>query len=197
MNLTYLVVSPIGTNCYIVYDKAEKAAVVIDPGDSPDEILSLLSDLGVELKGLLFTHGHFDHVGASSALIAMTGARAWIHKADIGMPFHLKNGLTYTDTYDEGDVLELGPFRFTVLHTPGHSPGSVCLLCGSWLFSGDTLFAGSCGRTDLWGGSWHEMMASLRRLAALPGQWAVYPGHGEFTTLARERQTNPYLRIDN
>jgi glyoxylase-like metal-dependent hydrolase (beta-lactamase superfamily II) len=118
----------------------------------------------------------------------------WLCEADTVLPERLTAGpLYYTDTYADGDTVEVGSLRFTVLETPGHTPGSVCLLCENVLFSGDTLFAGSCGRTDFPGGSMEKMMASLRRLGQLEGDLRVLPGHMEASTLDRERRWNPYL----
>ena len=114
---------------------------------------------------------------------------------ETALPESLSDGpVYYTDTYEDGNEIPLDSLRFTVLETPGHTPGSVCLRCGDLLFTGDTLFAGSCGRTDFPGGNGAAMRASLRRLAALPGDCTVLPGHGPATTLARERQFNPYMK---
>ena len=119
----------------------------------------------------------------------------YLHPADRSLPSWLTHGLEADRDLTEGEVLDLAGMRFTVLHTPGHTPGSVCFRCGDALFAGDTLFAGSCGRTDLPGGSWADMLLSLRRLAGLEGDCAVYPGHGETTTLEQERRSNPYMQM--
>ena len=118
-----------------------------------------------------------------------------MHPADRALPSWLTHGLTADEELHEGDELDFDGLRFKVLHTPGHTPGSVCFLCGDLLFSGDTLFAGSCGRTDLPGGSWKDMTASLRRLAELEGDYTVLPGHEESTTLSAERESNPYIEM--
>lgn len=183
------------TNCYIVCDKESKTCCVIDPGYDADAILDKLDSLNLTLEAILLTHGHFDHVGAVKELAAETGCKVYLHPADLTMPPMMTAGkLYYTDTYDEGDVLHLAGLTFTVLHTPGHTPGSVCLQCETSLFSGDTLFAGSCGRTDLPGGDWDTIAVSLKRLAALEGNLWILPGHGGTSTLRDEKKYNPYLR---
>lgn len=183
------------TNCYIVCDKGSKTCCIIDPGYDADAILDKLDSLGLKAEAILLTHGHFDHVGAVKELAAETGCKVYLHPADLTMPPMMTAGkLYYTDTYDEGDVLHLAGLTFTVLHTPGHTPGSVCLQCETSLFSGDTLFAGSCGRTDLPGGNWDAIASSLKRLSALEGNLWILPGHGSTSTLRDEKKYNPYLR---
>lgn len=183
------------TNCYILHQEASSSCVVIDPGYTPEVILDFLSGKGLTLEAILLTHGHFDHVGAVRDLAAETGCRVYLNPGDLSMPPKLTAGpLYYTDTYSEGDTISPAGISFQVLSTPGHTPGSVCLIAEDFLFSGDTLFAGSCGRTDLPGGSTRAIRESLRRLAALPQDYSVHPGHGESTTLAWEKQYNPYMR---
>ena len=183
------------TNCYILHQEASSSCVVIDPGYTPEVILDFLAGKGLKLEAILLTHGHFDHVGAVRDLAAETGCRVWLNPDDLSMPPKLTAGpLYYTDTYSEGDTISPAGISFQVLSTPGHTPGSVCLIAEDFLFSGDTLFAGSCGRTDLPGGSTRAIRESLRRLAALPQDYSVHPGHGESTTLAWEKQYNPYMR---
>ena len=183
------------TNCYIIHEEASKTCCVIDPGYDADRILDKLDALGLTLEAILLTHGHFDHVGAVRELAAETQCDVYLCPEDLSMPPMMTAGpLYHTKTYVEGTQLSLAGLDITVLHTPGHTPGSVCLLTGNTLFSGDTLFAGSCGRTDLPGGSWSDILKSLRRLAALEGNYWVYPGHAESTTLAQEKRYNPYLR---
>lgn len=183
------------TNCYIIHDEASELCCVIDPGYDGDIILDKLDSLGLKLEAILLTHGHFDHVGAVKELAAETGCDVYIHAADLTMPPMMTAGpLYYTKTYTEGDQLKLAGLNISVLHTPGHTPGSVCLLCETSLFSGDTLFQGSCGRTDLPGGDWATILKSLNRLAAVAGNLWVFPGHGGSTTLRDEKKYNPYMR---
>ena len=183
------------TNCYLVWNEDSPACVVIDPGYQPDTVLAEAKRLGKEIAAILLTHGHFDHVGAVRDLAAETGCPVYLNEADLSMPPQMTAGpLYYTDTYGEGDFVELAGLSFKVLHTPGHTPGSVCLMCENAMFSGDTLFWGSCGRTDLPGGSWHTIRTSLKRLANLSGDYDVYPGHGDATKLSFERKMNPYMQ---
>ena len=182
------------TNCYIIHDEKSTSCCVIDPGYEADTILDKLSELGLSLEAILLTHGHFDHVGAVRQLAADTDCAVYLCAEDLTMPTRLTAGtLYYTQTYAEGTLLHLAGLDISVLHTPGHTPGSVCLLIGDTLFSGDTLFAGSCGRTDLPGGSWTQMQSSLKRLSQIEANLWVLPGHGESTMLASEQKYNPYL----
>ena len=182
------------TNCYILHQEGNRDCLVIDPGYEPEIILSYLSEKGLTLQAVLLTHGHFDHVGAVRELAAQTDCRVYINPKDLSLPSMLTAGpLYYTNTYGEGDLPDIAGISFRVLETPGHTPGSVCLITENSIFSGDTLFRGSCGRTDLPGGDYRAMKESLKRLAALREDYAVYPGHGSNTTLAWEQKTNPYL----
>ena len=183
------------TNTYIIHEENSALCCVIDPGFTPDVVLDKVEALGLEIEAILLTHGHFDHVGAVKELAAETQCDVYIHPEDLSMPPMMTAGpLYYTKTYAEGTNLHLAGLDITVLHTPGHTPGSVCLLIGNTLISGDTLFAGSCGRTDLPGGDWNTIRTSLRRLAAIEANLWVLPGHGGSTTLAEEKRYNPYLR---
>lgn len=182
------------TNCYIVRPEGAKECLVIDPGYEPEIILSFLKEKGLELSVIALTHGHFDHVGAVRDLAAETGCRVYLDTKELTLPPMLTAGpLYYTDTYADSDRVTLAGMDTLVLETPGHTPGSVCLLIDAHMFAGDTLFAGSCGRTDLPGGDPRAMRDSLRRLAKLEGNFFVHPGHGPGSTLDQEKQTNPYL----
>ena len=183
------------TNCYVVYDDNSPDCIVIDPGFEPDTVLLAIKGLKKNLAAILLTHGHFDHVGAVKLLAADTDCKVYIHENDLSLPATLTAGpLYYTHTYGEGDTLKIAGVTIRVLHTPGHTPGCVCLLAEDNLFSGDTLFRDSCGRTDLPGGNGAELFKSLRRLAALPGDYRVLPGHGMESTLEEERENNPYMQ---
>ena len=200
MQVKVLQVGPIGTNCYLLEDEKAHVAAVIDPGDEAGRILQVIRDDGVDVKYILLTHGHYDHTTAVPELHqALPQAEIYIHKADANgagsQLFPLAGQIPDLKFYDEGDALTLGELTIQVLHTPGHSKGSVTLKVGDVLFCGDTLFAGSCGRTDFPGGSMKQMMTSLARLAALPGDYRVLPGHMEPSTLERERKTNPYMQM--
>ena len=182
------------TNCYIIHEENSRTCCVIDPGYDADRILDKLDSLGLTLEAVLLTHGHFDHVGAVKDLAAETQCDVYLHPEDLSMPPMMTAGaLYYTKTYGEGSLLKLAGLEISVLHTPGHTPGSVCLLTDTAIFSGDTLFQGSCGRTDLPGGDWATIGKSLKRLAALEGNFWVYPGHGPSTTLRDEKKYNPYM----
>jgi glyoxylase-like metal-dependent hydrolase (beta-lactamase superfamily II) len=182
------------TNTYIIHEEKSSACCVIDPGYEADTVLSKVEELGLTLEAILLTHGHFDHVGAVKDLAADTGCRVFLCPEDALLPPMFTAGkLYYTDTYAEGTLLNIAGLYIHVLHTPGHTPGSVCLLVENALFSGDTLFAGSCGRTDI-GGDWATILKSLRRLSNMEADFTVYPGHGESTTLAQEKRYNPYMR---
>ena len=183
------------TNTYLVWEENSSVCVVIDPGYQANTILREAKALGKKISAIFLTHGHFDHVGAVRDLVAEVGGPVYPNEADLAMPAQLTAGpLYYTNTYNEGDFVDAAGLSFKVLHTPGHTPGSVCLMCENVIFSGDTLFWGSCGRTDLPGGSWNTIRVSLRRLADLKGDYRVYPGHGDETTLDFERKMNPYMQ---
>ena len=198
MKVKLLRVGPIGTNCYILEDDQTNLAAVIDPGDEPELIQEALEKEGVEVRYLLLTHGHYDHTTAVPALHRVyPQADIYIHQADANGAgstlFPLAGEVDDLKLYDEGDVIRLGDHEIQVLHTPGHSPGSVTLKVEDVLFTGDTLFAGSGGRADGRGGSYEQIMQSLKRLGELKGDFHVCPGHEATSTLERERRSNPFL----
>ena len=183
------------TNCYMAWADGADSCVVIDPGYEPERVLEEAFHAGKKIESILLTHGHFDHVGGVKKVAAETGCRVYICQEDLALNPRLTDGaIYYTDTYAQGDALTLAGLTFTVHQTPGHTPGSVCLVSSDVIFSGDTLFAGTCGRTDLPGGSGTQMRVSLERLAAMEGNYRVLPGHGEDSTLDMERRSNPFMQ---
>ncbi len=192
----------IGTNCYLLMDDTTHTCALIDPGDEGEFLVGKVRESGCELKMILLTHGHFDHVTAvPDVLRAYPGLPVYIHERDYndattGGGFSEGIGpIASAVYYKEGDTIQLGSLTITVLETPGHTRGSVTLKVGDEaLFTGDTLFAGSCGRTDFPGGSYAQMLHSLARLGRLPGDYKVYPGHESHSTLERERAVNYYMK---
>ncbi|MBR4016915.1 MAG: MBL fold metallo-hydrolase [Oscillospiraceae bacterium] len=194
LQIHFLPLGAYQTNCYLVWDDASSQCIVIDPGYTPEKVLAEAEKLGKSVAAVLLTHGHFDHVGGVKGIADKTGCPVYLHEKELSLPEEMTAGpLCYTHTYGQGDTLSLAGLTIEVLHTPGHTPGSVCLQAEDSLFTGDTLFMDSCGRTDFPGGSMAEMFRSLQRLAALEGDFAVYPGHGPATKLSQERQYNPYM----
>ncbi len=197
MKIQMMHVGELGTNCYLLEDEATRAAAIVDPGGAGDQVLAQARAQGMEVKLILLTHAHFDHTGGVAALHkALPEVPVYLHPADaalLGTQVFPAIGAP-TVPYGEGDTLKLGELTLTVLHTPGHTPGGVCLLVGDALFTGDTLFQGSMGRTDFAGGSYEELMASLRRLGRLEGDFHVLPGHMGTTTLEAERRSNYYMQ---
>jgi hydroxyacylglutathione hydrolase len=202
-------------NCSIIGDPVSREALVVDPGDEVNRILELLGRHKLTVKAIVSTHAHIDHVGGLSKLHQYTGAPVMMHRDDVplyqgmeiqaaflGVPTPEIGELDQLLT--EGDALQWGSLQAHVMHTPGHTPGRISLylppgagqitLAAPQLFAGDTLFAGSIGRTDLWGGSMDQIMESLRgKLLQLPDDTIVHPGHGPRTTIGEERQSNPFL----
>ena len=198
MKVKMMQVGPIGTNCYMLEDEETRKAAVIDPGDEADKIAQVLRQDGVEVEYILLTHGHYDHTtGVPGLKEQFPAAQVYIHRADANGAgstlYPLAGQVKDLHNYGEGDTLALGGLTISVMETPGHSPGSVTLRVGDVLFTGDTLFCGSCGRTDLRGGSYEQIMASLKRLGELEGNFHVCPGHDRTSTLEQERRYNPFL----
>ncbi len=199
MKVYVLEVPPIGTNCFILCDPDSGRCAVIDPGGGAEAVISAVEESACTPDCILLTHGHYDHTGAAKAVSEHFGnVPIYLNERDV-LPdgsralsqFPRVGG---TQNCDEGDTISVGSLKLQVLATPGHSRGSVTFRCGDLLFCGDTLFAGSCGRTDLYGGSMDEIMRSLARLGALEGDLQVLPGHMEMSTMELERRRNPYLQ---
>lgn len=195
MNIITITGGSLYTNCYMAWGEGSDTCILVDPGFEGEQILDAVRSQGKKVEAILLTHGHFDHVGGVKVIAAQTGCKVYIHKADLELPNKLTLGtIPCTDHYDEGDVLQLAGLSLKVMHTPGHTPGGVSLVCEDVIFSGDTLFAGTCGRTDLPGGSYLEISRSLLRLSELEGEYRVLPGHGESSSMDMERRFNPYMQ---
>ncbi len=204
-----VIVSPFQTNCYIVACPKTREGIIIDPGDEPERILAVVKFHKVNVKAIVATHGHLDHVLAVKAVKEATGATFFLPELDLPLVQNahiqarsygcLAEPVPHPDEFlCEGQTLTIGEISFQVLHLPGHTPGHIALYFDSphgskHLFSGDVLFAGSVGRTDLPGGSWEQLQSSLNRLMSLPDETIVYPGHGLRTTIGKERLYNPFM----
>ena len=201
MKIQTIPVGQLMTNCYLVCDEQAKVCAVVDPGDEAGRIIGAVERSGCELRYVLLTHGHYDHFTGLTGLLEKYDVPVYIHPADAeegrNNPWSLKFPRlddAHQRWYGEGDTLTLGSLIIHVLSTPGHSKGSVCLVVEDAILAGDTLFYGSCGRTDFPGGDYKEMLLSLARLARLEGNYRVYPGHDRATDLEWERRMNPYMR---
>lgn len=204
MDMYTLNLGELGTNCYIVQTDSEKCAAV-DIGGDPEVFLEFIESKNLKLDKILLTHGHFDHIGGVKEVQKKTGALVYIHSFDSAMlegdssslaasfGMRLKTIDNYNEVQD-GDVIKSGEKEFRVMHTPGHTKGSICYIMDDVIFSGDTLFAGSMGRTDYPSGNIDEMRSSLKKLKLMDGDYKVYPGHFDSTTLEYERKANPYMR---
>ena len=212
MRVEVFSVAPMGANCYIVTDQKSGQAIIIDPGYPDPAALSRAAELGDRVRYILFTHRHFDHVLGAVAFKKATGAPLVIHKMDaeglcdpevslyarFADYYDIEQETVKADlTVDEGDRLSFADGVIEVLHTPGHTSGSVCYRLGELLFTGDTLFRGSMGRVDFPSGSVKQMENSLRRLSGMDGHLAVYSGHGGATDIDTERRTNMYMKRAN
>ena len=205
MEINVLPLGQLGTNCYIFHETGSAACGVIDPGGQGEQLAQWLKDKGLEPKAILLTHGHFDHIlGIPGLRSAWPELPIYCHPADVGegettglfgQRFPTVSSFGNVTPWREGDRVTVAGVELEVLETPGHTPGSVTLRAGDALFTGDTLFAGSMGRTDFEGGNGEAMKTSLRRLGELPGDYQVLPGHESQTTLEQERRTNYCLRM--
>ena len=202
-----LPVGPLQCNCSIIGDEATREAMVIDPGDDIDDVLAILGKHNLEVKQIVVTHAHIDHVGGAMKLRAATGAPILLNQNDLALLTMLDVQAIWVGMADPGrveidqsvgsaDTVKAGSLSANVLHTPGHTEGSICLYfpVENRLIAGDTLFAGSIGRTDLPGGSFEKIIRSLHQtVLALPDDTVVVPGHGPLTTIGEERENNPFL----
>jgi hydroxyacylglutathione hydrolase len=200
-------VGMIQENCYLFRRDGSERALLVDPGDEAPKLLSALEELGVTLDGILLTHTHFDHIGAVAPVARATGAEVWVPGLEKGVLADINSYVPWPEfgpfesyeaehTLSGGERLELAGFEIDVLSTPGHSPGHVTFSIAdeAAIFSGDVLFQGSVGRTDLPGGDWPTLLESIRTLVdELPPETAVYPGHMGITSLGAERASNPFL----
>lgn len=199
MKINSIMVGPIMTNCYLLQDENAKVCALIDPGDDAKQVEMMVDNSGCTLQYILLTHGHFDHWGAVRPLLEKYNVPVYIHREDVtdrvgGDLLLQRLDEQHQRYYDEGDELILGDMTLRVMHTPGHSKGSVCLVVGDVIFAGDTLFRTSCGRTDFPGGDYREMLSSLARLGRMEGNYHVYSGHERDSELDYERRYNPYMK---
>jgi hydroxyacylglutathione hydrolase len=199
-------IGPMGANCYVIYCEETKEAAVIDPGGDPSKIIQYLNQNGLKLKYIINTHGHIDHVAGNDQLRDVTGAKLLIHELDAGMLANAKLNLSgfmgFDTTFNpadqlltDGDSIEVGKIVFEVVHTPGHTRGGICLKADGIVFTGDTLFNCSIGRTDFPGGDFNGIIDSIKsRLLNLPDDTEVHPGHMGSSTIGYEKKHNPFVR---
>lgn len=197
MVIKTILLPAVSTNCYVVADEKAAVCAIIDPGDPDPRILNTVAEEGWQVQYILLTHAHYDHtMGVPELRRQLPGVPVYVHPGDVEMPkpFFRIEEMGELTFYEDGSHVSVGDVDFEVLHTPGHTAGSVVLRAGDTLFTGDTLFKGSMGRTDLPGGSHEDMSRSLRRLGALEGDLKVLPGHMDASTLDHERKYNYYLK---
>ncbi len=203
MIIKSIAVGPLQANCIIVADDKSKKAIVVDPGDESDRIVGIINEMGLTAEVIVCTHGHFDHIAVVGDIKNQTGGRVAIHRDELELYYGAKDMAAFWGhsidvppepdiLLSEGDTLTIGDLDFSILHTPGHSPGGICLYVGNTVITGDTLFKGSVGRTDFYGGDVNKLKQSFQRLMALPEGTNVLPGHGPATTIGHEKKFNMF-----
>jgi len=204
MKIETIVVGPLQVNCYIVYDEKNLEAIVIDPGDQPDLILKAVKNLNLRISSIVCTHGHFDHTGGIFAIRDRTSAKILLHVDELPIysraesqgaiwGFNIVQPPHPDQFVKDGDEISVGSSALRVLHTPGHSPGGICLAAEGFVFTGDTVFAGSIGRTDFPGGSIEALKVSFKKVLSFPPETILYPGHGNWTTVSDEWRQNFFV----
>lgn len=206
LGLDSIIVGPLQTNCYIIVLISTNTGIIIDPGDEPEKILKVIEEKkDLKVKYIFHTHSHIDHINGTGIIKGKTSAKTYLHYDDIslyknvktqGEQFGIKvnNQPLIDEFYKDGDKIVIDGITFEVIHTPGHTPGSVCLKVFDILFTGDTLFNMGIGRTDLWGGSYTDLMTSIKeKLFTLKDETNVFPGHGLETTIGYEKRNNPFF----
>ncbi len=204
MKTDRIVTGQLQSNCYVVYDEKSLDAMVVDPGDEPDRILQLINGKKLRVVYIVCTHGHFDHIGSVAELKKETHGKIVLHRDELALylratdqaavwGFEVSSQPGPDIFVADGDELLVGNLKFTVLSTPGHSPGGICLYGEGIVLTGDTIFAGSVGRTDLFGGSIDDLKKSFRRIISLPPETEILPGHGNPSTIRQEKKSNFFI----
>ena len=206
MKIIAMEVGVIGTNCYVVINEEQKKGVVIDPGGDADQILEKIKQKGITIEAIFLTHGHSDHIMAVDEVREVTGAKVYISEANADMLTKASSNLSVymgagrefkaaDEFLIDGETITAAGLKFQVVATPGHTKGGICLLCGDTVFCGDTIFSESIGRTDLPGGSYSQILHSIKtKIMVLPDEMKLLPGHGPATTIGWERRRNPFLQ---